>query len=485
VGRIHGTVVDGESGAPVTAKVSIRDAQGKSIRPADSIEKVGPGLPFFYSDGGFEVAALRGQADIVIERGTEYTPFHVAVQIPQDGTVEVEAELQRWTELPAAGWYPGNTHIHYDEHETRPYDRLRYDADAETYNVTVVSILKRWDLDYASNHFPIGIMTDYSTAHHTVDIGEENRHNYHGGKIAYGHVMFLRLRNQVDPVSRGFLVDAFTPDYPPLCFACDEAREQGGVVIWCHNGLGMEAPVAAVLGKLDAFNLFDPLWMDPEYDIWYRLLNCGISLPASTGTDWFVCSNNRVYVHQEGTFEYDRWLAGMKEGKTFITNGPALFLEVDGQGPGGELAVAGDHTAHAKVSWQSHYPLNRIALVLDGELLATRSFETGSNAGVWELDVPLTANGWIAARCSGVARDSFSQAIFAHTSPVSVRGGRVNPLQADAAQGFAAGIDRSVDWVHTTGRFTKDEQRDSVLDLFRAGARAYAQLARGAAGSLS
>ena len=88
-----------------------------------------------------------------------------------------------------------------------------------------------------------------------------------------------------------------TPTILPLCFCCDEARDQGGIVIWCHNGRGMEAPIAAALGKLDAFNLFDPFWMDPEYDLWYKLLNCGISLPASTGTDWFVCSNNRVYVN--------------------------------------------------------------------------------------------------------------------------------------------------------------------------------------------
>ncbi len=477
MGRIHGVIVDAKSGARVTAKVHIHDAQGTSIRPPDSVEKVGPGLPFFYCDGEFEVEALRGQADITIERGTEYTPFNAAVQIPKEGTVDLTAELKRWAELPAAGWYPGNTHIHYDEKETRPYDRLRYDADTETYNVTVVSLLQRWDLDYASNHFPVGVMTDYSTAHHVVDIGEENRHNDHSDQMAYGHVMFLRLRNQVDPVSRGFLVDAFSPDYPPLCFACDEAREQGGIVIWCHNGIGMEAPVAAVLGKLDAFNLFDPFWMDPEYDIWYAMMNCGISLPASTGTDWFVCSNNRVYVQQDGAFEYDGWLDGMTRGRTFITNGPALFLEADGGGPGSTIEAGGDHTAHARVTWQSHYPINKVALVVNGDLVETQAFEDGSRDGVWEVDVPISSNGWIAARCSGLARDSFSQAIYAHTSPVHVRGGRANPKQVAAANAFAAGIDRSVNWVRTTGRFTADKQRDDVLDLFRKGAVAYQALA--------
>ena len=124
-------------------------------------------------------------------------------------------------------------------------------------------------------------------------------------EIGYGHIMLLNLRNAVDPLSRGVLVDPFEPDYPPLSFACDDARRQGGIVILCHNGQGMEAPVAAVLGKVDAFNLFDPYWMDPEYDIYYQMLNAGFRLPASTGSDWFISSANRVYAYTGAEFEYE------------------------------------------------------------------------------------------------------------------------------------------------------------------------------------
>ena len=57
----------------------------------------------------------------------------------------------------------------------------------------------------------------------------------------------------------------------------------------------------------------------------YALLNCGINLPASTGSDWFLCSNNRVYVQTCGEFTYDGWLANLRSRKSFITNGPALL----------------------------------------------------------------------------------------------------------------------------------------------------------------
>jgi hypothetical protein len=201
---------------------------------------------------------------------------------------------------------------------------------------TAISVLKRWELPYASNKYPPGVLTEFCSAHHHVECGEENRHNAPGDRAreGYGHIMLLRIKEVVEPVSRGYLVDEVDPDYPPLCYACDDAHRQGGIVIWCHNGIGLEAPVAAALGKLDAFNLFDPYWMDPEYDVWYEMLNCGFKLPASTGSDWFICSANRVYAYTEGAFDPEAWIQALKDGRTFIGNGPALWLTVDGRLPG-------------------------------------------------------------------------------------------------------------------------------------------------------
>jgi hypothetical protein len=331
---VNGRITEAVTGDLRAATVQVLTSSGRLASPRDAVLKVGPGSPYFYCDGLFEVDVPVGGVRVRVERGTEYVPLERSFTVDKLDRVELELKLERWTDLPRLGWYPGNTHIHYDEKEKQPNSRLKLEGPVHDFSVTVVSVLRRWDLDYASNHYPIGVLNEFSTAHHVVDIGEENRHNKHSGEFGYGHVMFLRLRNLVQPVSRGMLVDNLDPDYPPLCFACDDAREQGGLVLWCHNGQGMEAPVAAALGKLDGFNLFDPFWMDPEYEIWYRLLNCGIPLPASTGSDWFVCSNNRVYVQTDGSFTYDRWIDGMKAGRTFITNGPSLLLRVNGAEPG-------------------------------------------------------------------------------------------------------------------------------------------------------
>ena len=476
---LKGIIRDRISGAPLEAKVHVLTSTGTFAHPADSILKVGSGDPFFYSPGEFVVNVPGGVTDIVVERGTEYEPLRQVVSMPKKGAVELELLLERWVDLPAAHWYPGNTHIHYNETETRPDERLHLDPRVHDLSVTVISILQRQQIPYASNQYPVGFMIDYSTAHHLVDCGEENRHNArHGG--GYGHVMFLGIRNLVEPVSRGDLVSNFDPDYPPLCYACNDVKEQGGLVLWCHNGNGMEAPVAAALGKLDAFNLFDPCWKDAEYGIWYHLLNCGIPLPASTGSDWFICSNNRVYVQTGEKFTYERWLGGLQAGKTFITNGPALFLNVEGQAPGGRIpSPAGKRrTLSGKIEWHSHYPLRCIELIHSSRVAGRREFaeDATQRHGEWAFDLEIEKEGWIAARAYSDARDSFAQPLYAHTSPIYIGAGRPPDLARESAAFFVRAIDESIRLIRQFGRFTRDEQRQEVLHLFNEGRQVYAEL---------
>ena len=261
MGTVTGTIVDAQSGKEIAAKVSVQGNGGLFHAPESSIATVGTTNPYFYADGSFSVDLPRGQADVRVERGTEYAPLHVTVSVPLKGTVNLSLPMQRWIRLDDQGWYPGNTHIHYREYETRPEERLRFDTEVEDLTVTVISVLQQQELAYATNRFPVGRMDHPTRPHWVLDVGEETRHNAILGDSSsgYGHVMLVRLQEQVEPLSRGVLVDDSDPDYPPLIDACDTARAQGGVVIWCHNGWGMEAPIAASLQRIDALNLFDPV----------------------------------------------------------------------------------------------------------------------------------------------------------------------------------------------------------------------------------
>jgi hypothetical protein len=478
--RIAGTIVDRRTGLKVEARVQVLTVEGRFLHPPDAILKVGNGLPFFYSDGEFALEAPWGATQVLVERGTEYVPARMNLQVPAHGTAAVEIALERWSALSEQGWHPGNTHIHYDQFETRPDERLRLDSRIEDLRVTAVSILKRGERDYAVNKYPVGLLTEFCSAHHHVECGEESRHNSRADSLdeGYGHIMLLRLRDVVEPISRGYLVDELDPDYPPLCYACDEAHRQGAIVIWCHNGRGLEAPVAAALNKLDAFNLFDPYWSDPEYALWYRLLNCGFRLPASTGSDWFLCSANRVYAYTGGPFDYATWIQALQAGRSFITNGPALELRVNDQMPGDVLRAEPGREVQVAAAWQSHHAIHRVEIVWNGEVAAAQAFPDGSTAGRLETGLRVPSDGWLAARLSSNARDSFLEPVFAHTSPVYVAADRPAAPARPAALSLEAAIAQALGTISTSYRFQNDQQRREVVDLFKRGQAVYQELAR-------
>ena len=59
MGKIRGVIVDAESGEKLEAKVQILSPIGRLLMPQGSLEKRGPGEPFFYCNGDFEVFIQR------------------------------------------------------------------------------------------------------------------------------------------------------------------------------------------------------------------------------------------------------------------------------------------------------------------------------------------------------------------------------------------------------------------------------------------
>jgi len=187
-------------------------------------------------------------------------------------------------------------------------------------------------------------------------------------------------------------------------------------------------------------------------------------------------------VNTNEAFTYDNWLRGLQAGNTFITNGPALFLTVDGRAPGEriETPVGKPRRISSEITWASHYPVNRVELIHNGSVVlhAPIDSSTGERQGKWAFDLHIDTDGWIAARAFGDARDSFAQAIYAHTSPVYIGTGRPSGIAQASASYFVRGIDESIEWVKRVGRFTEDEQREEILHLFHKGREVYAGLAR-------
>jgi len=235
----------------------------------------------------------------------------------------------------------------------------------------------------------------------------------------------------------------------------------------------MEAPVAAALGKLDAFNLFDPYWTDVEYSFWYAMLNCGLKLPASTGSDWFLCSANRVYAYTGRSFRYEDWMKALQGGRTFITNGPALFLTVDDHMPGDTIVREPEEELTVSVSWKSHYAIHRVDIIWNGRVAAFQQFPDGCTEGHFEAGVKAVSDGWIAARLGSTSRDSFFEPIYAHTSPLYAMTGIRSEEEKLAAARFDRAISQALEKIERLGRFQTDKQRQEVLNLFRQGQAVY------------
>ena len=72
--KLNLNIIDKVTRQNVAARVQILDSQGEFLSPENSILKIGPGLPFFYSDGIVECDVPRGPLQVLVERGTEYIP---------------------------------------------------------------------------------------------------------------------------------------------------------------------------------------------------------------------------------------------------------------------------------------------------------------------------------------------------------------------------------------------------------------------------
>ncbi|MCB0187866.1 MAG: hypothetical protein KDE31_26540, partial [Caldilineaceae bacterium] len=128
------------------------------------------------------------------------------------------------------------------------------------------------------------------------------------------------------------------------------------------------------------------------------------------------------------------------------------------------------------VRWQSHYAVQRVELIWNGQVVETLQIPQGATVGALTAEVPARSDGWLAARLSSQVRDSFYQPLFAHTSPVYITTGIQAPEVADAARFFDQAIDGALNWVQQRGKFRNAQQRQEVLALFKEGQAVYQTL---------
>ncbi|HEX6937810.1 MAG TPA: CehA/McbA family metallohydrolase [Longimicrobiales bacterium] len=448
-GRVRVRVLD-RDGRPMPARVTVEASDGRAYAPDGGFHRVisATETHYFHTTGEFEVEVPAGRVVLEAVRGYEYRPAAAAVDVPAGGVVTATLRLERLVDLPARGWYSGDTHIH-DLHQGRfglTHERFFDQLRAEDLHVTQALVhmdgtrlMGRWG-DLTGAPHPL------STRDHILRYAQEFR-----GSL--GHIILLGIRDYVLPFTAGVRGTAYAQPVLDADYI-DAAHAQGGIAGFAHpflrpvrrpaDAASSLIPVDAALGRGDFYDVAS-LYSDElaSAELYYRLLNCGFRIAATGGTDNFSDvwrdpppGASRTYVKLDGPLTEEAWRAGIAAQRTFASTGPLLFLEVEGRGPGAEIALGADAPAaldvHAEVV--SIVPVERLEIVVNGEVVRTVSAAADSFRITFDGDVAIPAGGWIAARVLGPAPrhvgDSYA---FAHTSPVYVvRGGRRYTSAEDA-----------------------------------------------------
>jgi TolB protein len=446
-GTVHVRVV-GPDGAPTPARIYLTASDGRTYAPTDGFHRVisATETHYFHDDGEFEVQVPSGVVRVTALRGFEYRPVSGQVNVRAGRRAELTLRLERLVDAPQQGWYSGETHAH-DLHQGRfglSHEHFFLQLLAEDLRVTNAlihmdgtRIMGRLD-DLTGRPHPL------STPTHILQYGQEFRGSF-------GHIGMLGIREFKLPFSGGTTGTEFAADLRNHPYI-DAAREQGGIGGFMHpyngtverpeQGAGSEIAIDLALGKGDFFDVvcipYDEMGNALMYD---RYLNAGFRLPATGGSDNFADvwrdappGTARTYAYLEGPLSLENWLDAIRQGRTFGTNGPLLFLKVDGQLPGAEIA-RNDHNRivlPVTLDVVSIAPLERVEIVVNGRVAETIDVRRRGDRFTIETSVALDGPGWVSARAIGTRHRFISDNYpFAQTSAVHVT---VNGLAFTSAQ---------------------------------------------------
>lgn len=480
-----------QNNAPAAARVSITGSDGKPYAPSGAaIRKTKRDESYFYADNSFDVKLPPGHARLNFSGGFEIIPKSITVDA--QATTDLNVQMQPWIDMAARGWYSGDSHVHL--HTGGPIDVTAANAlvaaRAEGVNYVNLCASNNVGNDIRDADLITGKPHANSTARHLLVFGEEMR------STIYGHMQFFGINRLVEPQYTGFDKTPNSNDFPANHVMAAEAVRQGGIVTYGHpafagqpfpfgnelpasSGAARELPIDAVLGVIHAVDLMS--YNSDENgsaELWYRLLNCGLKLSACVGTDALLdrstepLGGDRVYVKTVGPLTMQSWLDGLKSGRSFVTNGPIVSLEINGKGPGEtcELPEAGKVRVAATV--ESYVPFNKIELIVNGKVAAHEDCTAGDAAEPRvkrvELELPIARSSWVACRVQGPDHSLvFDGPAWAHTSPVYVTvAGRKIASRQDA-QYFVDWIDQMLRVVAARNRFADVENRRQVEALFR------------------
>jgi hypothetical protein len=480
-----------EEGKDATLRVRLVDERGKDVGGMMRVfaEKDKPvalpglfgrlrGLKLAPAQQGWHVLPASGaethlpRAKLRIEAvsGLESALTQQEIDLSKGDREEIVVKLRMLFRPADQQLVAGNTHLHLRNLTRQQADEyLKQIPAADGLKVLFISYLERHkdDLDYITNVYPIGPLKGFETTGVLFNNGEEHRHNFNGYGQGYGHVMFLDIKELVKPVSLGPGITGAGDDDRALRPGIDDARKQGGTVLWCHNSSGFEDVPSVLTGRFDALNVFDGTRLGTYEESYYRYLNIGLRMPISTGTDWFLYDFSRVYAKVKAPLTIKSWLESLRAARCQATNGPLLSLKVDSKEIGDVLNLEKGKKVRVEASGIGRHDFQKLELVHNGKVIHSQTTEPKNGGHVARLvrDVPLDQPGWFAVRIDSRTTNELGQRLFAHTSPVWVDVAGKRRFNLDAAQGLLRQLEEAIAEIRARGKFSSPQAREAILAI--------------------
>lgn len=311
-----------------------------------SIYRNGPAYPFwlekiaYFVARPFSIDLAPGKWRLAVHRGFEYEPVYQEFEIAPRASVSRTIRMKRWVNMPRAGWYSGDGHVHHPRLRPNHDEMLLNFAQAE--DVHVMNVLAFGDRERTyMEQAGFGKAYRRQRENYSLVSGQEDPRTLE--IYGQGHTLALNIAGMVRDVSRYHLYDT----------VFDAVHAQGGLtgyahMAWVRQFFGQRRPtmlhptwdpnINVPRGRIDFFEIlqFRHLGLEDYYDY----LNLGIKLTALAGSDfpWSqTIGETRVYAHTGPGFSVDAWFDALKRGRTFVTNGPMLEFTVGEAMPGDEL----------------------------------------------------------------------------------------------------------------------------------------------------
>jgi hypothetical protein len=445
-----------------------------------------------------------GDVIVHVERGKEYIPVNRPVKVEPDKTVELSIELGRWVDMVQRGWYSADWHVHFGVKDPRIMKQQCLADD-----VNLLPVLGLWnqnqpDWPFSSDQANIAVDENYLITRRNQEIERIGGKPFEscGAPLMYGltqPVFFDQLDRtwppdatlvrQAKAISPKCVVDTDKPiwgeNVVTAAFGLFDSAQL------CHNhynrgktiGVGWGMAGASIEEQQPASD--DELFVRTNA-VYYRFLNCGFRMAATGGSAMGVMPTplgySRTYAQIDGPLTERAFVEAIRQGRTFATSGPMLFMTVNGRPLGSTIEIKSDssETLQVTAELQAIQPVSALEIIQNGKVVKHLDLAGRQPSPMLketlELSLRPERSGWIAARA--IFTDGPGNPRQAHASPVYViLDGKPIVSKPDALY-MMRWIDQLLVLADRPARYKSEENRQAAKSLFQEARGVYEKIAQ-------